>query len=249
MGVGGAAGRLIELRERERRAQFEAARSLLLARPRSLSGRRLPQSRGWLGRVLSRISPRARCSSASNAREPVRSTADNASSSMATARSASPARASASASAIFNSPSKYRTFCSRSSSTPRRMSASPSAGAPLAAVAQPSRNTPNAPCMGRSCSRARRTSSNTFGATRACSPRINSNKAACIRPTASVPTWVRPAIRVCIRSMSEIARSTSPRGHDATARLNIALAPASCPNRKARSSSRPGWNKASALSK
>ena len=134
------------------------------------------------------------------------------------ARSGSPARASASASAIFKSPSKYRTFCSRSSSTPRRMSSSPPPGAPLAAVAQPSRNTPNARHMGRSCSRARRASSKAFGAARAWSPRINSNMAACILPYASVPTWVRPAIRVCMRSMSEIARSTSPRGHDAIAR-------------------------------
>ena len=47
------------------------------------------------------------------------------------ARSGSPARASASASAIFNSPSNNRTFCSRSSSTPRRMSSSPSPSAPL----------------------------------------------------------------------------------------------------------------------
>ena len=64
------------------------------------------------------------------------------------ARSGSPARASASASAIFKSPSNIRTFCSRSSSTPRRMSSSPPPGAPLAAVAQPSRNTPNAPIHG-----------------------------------------------------------------------------------------------------
>ena len=59
------------------------------------------------------------------------------------------------------------------------------------------------------------------------SPRINSNMAACILPNASVPTWVRPAIRVCMRSMSEIARSTSPRAHEAIARLAIAATPGS----------------------
>ena len=48
------------------------------------------------------------------------------------------------------------------------------------------------------------------------SPRINSNKAACIFQTASVPTCVRPAIRVCVLSTREIARSTSPRGHNAS---------------------------------
>ena len=53
------------------------------------------------------------------------------------ARSGSPARASASASAIFNSPSNIRTFCSRRSSAPRRMSSSPSAGAPVCDAAKP----------------------------------------------------------------------------------------------------------------
>ena len=64
-----------------------------------------------------------------------------------------------------------------------------------------------------------------------------------ILPVASAPTRVRFAIRVCMRSMSEIAQSTSPRGHDAIARRAIAPTPASYPKRKARSSSRPGWNK------
>ena len=58
-----------------------------------------------------------------------------------------------------------------------------------------------------------------FGAARARSPRINSNKAACILPGASVPTWVRCAIRICIRSLSETARSTSPRGHDTSRQI------------------------------
>ena len=39
--------------------------------------------------------------------------------------------------------------------------------------------------------------------------------AACILPNASVPTWATLAIRVCMRSISEIARSTSPRGQAA----------------------------------
>ena len=67
MGFGGAAGRLIELGERKRRAQFEAARALLL-RDRDGGQESFFRRRGVGGVALSRISPRARCSSASNAR-------------------------------------------------------------------------------------------------------------------------------------------------------------------------------------
>ena len=65
------------------------------------------------GSCFNRISPRARCSSASNVRWPTRSAVASASSRMATARPGSPARASASASAIFTRPSKIRMFCAR----------------------------------------------------------------------------------------------------------------------------------------
>ena len=51
VGFGGAAGRLIELGERKRRAQTEAARSLLLSRRRWRTGRLLPPARGWRGRA------------------------------------------------------------------------------------------------------------------------------------------------------------------------------------------------------
>ena len=67
-------------------------------------------------------------------------------------------------------------------------------------------------------------------------------------PYASVPTWVRSATAL-EPSTREIARSISPSGHNATARLAIAATPGSSPKRKARSSSRPGWNRASALSR
>ena len=162
---------------------------------------------------------------------PARSHLASASSRMATARPESPARASASASAIFNRPSKNRMFCSRSCSTPRRMSSRPLPLAPLAADVQPSRNTPNARNMTSSCSRARRTNSKAFGVARRWSPRINSNMAAYKLPDASVLTWVRPATRVFMRSTSEIARSISPRGHEAAARLAIAATPGSHPKR------------------
>ena len=58
---------------------------------------------GLAGSRFSSISPRTRCSSASNARCPVRSHVASASSRTARARSTSPARASASASAILMS--------------------------------------------------------------------------------------------------------------------------------------------------
>ena len=51
VGVGGAAGRLVELGERKRSAQFEAARASAASRPRWRSGRLLPQARGWRGRA------------------------------------------------------------------------------------------------------------------------------------------------------------------------------------------------------
>ena len=96
------------------------------------------------------------------------------------ARSRSPARASASASAILKSPSKFRTVLFAQQLDAAAHVLEPARRARrVAAVAKPSRNTPNARHNGRSCSRARRASSNAFGAARAWSPRINSNMAAC----------------------------------------------------------------------
>ena len=51
VGIGGAGGRLVELGERKRRAQVEAARALLLSRWRWRSGKLLPRARGWRGRA------------------------------------------------------------------------------------------------------------------------------------------------------------------------------------------------------
>ena len=66
-GFDGATGRLIDFGERQRRAQFEAARALLLCDGDG------GQESVFRGRGVSRIAlqqdvPRARCSSASNAR-------------------------------------------------------------------------------------------------------------------------------------------------------------------------------------
>ena len=182
MGVGGAAGRLVELGERQRRAQFEAARALLLRdgdggqegffRGRGVGGVALEQD--FAARPMQFRFERAIAQCGRHVA--------SASSRIAMARSGSPARASASASAIFKSPSKIRTFCSRRA---RRRGACPRArspSAPLAAVAQPSRNTPNARHKGRSCSRARRASLEGVRRGARGSPRINSNMAACILP-------------------------------------------------------------------
>ena len=67
VGVGGAAGRLIELRQRQRRAQFKTARPLLL-RDRDGGQEGFFRGRGLAGSRFNRISPRTRCRSASNAR-------------------------------------------------------------------------------------------------------------------------------------------------------------------------------------
>ena len=58
MGFGGAAGRLVELGERKRRAQFEAARALLFRD--GDSGRKASSAgAGLAGSRFSRISPRS----------------------------------------------------------------------------------------------------------------------------------------------------------------------------------------------
>ena len=138
MGVDGAAGRLVEFGERERRAQFEAARRLAALRRRWRSGTLLRQAPGWRSRASAafrrgRDAVRRRmCDGRSVRTSPALRRGRR------VARSTSPARASASASAILRSPSN-RTFCSRRSSAPRRMSSSPPLGAPLSALARPSR--------------------------------------------------------------------------------------------------------------
>ena len=66
----------------------------------------------------------------------------------------SPARASASASQSSRARRRQNVLLAQKS-TPRRMSSSRSPGALASTVARPSRNTPNAAHIGRSCSRAR----------------------------------------------------------------------------------------------
>ena len=216
MGVGGAGGRLIEFGQRQRRAQFEAARGLLL---RDGDGVWKASSAGaGLRRLrLSSISPRARCSSASNARCPVRSHVASASSRIARARSTSPDRASASASAIFTSPSKVRSY---GRAEVRRLDAGPQARrwpCRFRAVAKPSRKTPTLPTMvnhararvGRVCGRT---------AIRERSPRISPNRAACKLPFARVPICAKLADLASASPMREAARPMSPNGHRVRAR-------------------------------
>ena len=219
VGVGGAGGRLVEFGQRQRGAQFEAARRLAASRRRWRSGSVFARARGWRGRASAAISPR----------DPMQLRFERA---IARSGRLSPAlrrgwrrRGLDRPLGLRPRPARFsrgrRTSgCSaaRSCSTPRRMSVE-SVGGRAGSRGRPTLEK-HAECaqQGRSCSRARRASSKTFVRARAWSPRINSNMAACILPSASVPTWVRSAIRVCMRSMSEIARSTSPRGHNASAR-------------------------------
>ena len=165
MRFSGAGGRLGVFGQRQRSAQFEAARALLLLRRRCRgSGKPSPGGRGIGG--IAREQDFCLAPDAAPPRMrgfPRRSDVASASSRTARARSGSPARASASANAIFKSPLNHRTFCSRSNSTPRRMSSSPPAGRAVAR-SRPTwcRNTPNARHRGRSCSRASRASSRVF---------------------------------------------------------------------------------------
>ena len=60
MGFGGAVGRLIELRQRQRRAQLETPRFLLCAMAMAVR-KASSAGTGLAGSRLSRISPRMRC--------------------------------------------------------------------------------------------------------------------------------------------------------------------------------------------
>ena len=68
MGFGGAAGRLVELGERKRRAQARSCARLAPSRWRWRSGRLPRRARDWRDRACSRISPRRRCRKASRER-------------------------------------------------------------------------------------------------------------------------------------------------------------------------------------
>ena len=187
MGVGEAGGSAIELGERERGADSSCAARLFRDRDGGKEGG--ARGRG-VGRVaFTSVSPRTRFIRFNRA-EARAVGGRQRSSRMATARSGSPARASASASPTFRWPSNIRTFCSRRSSAPWRVSSSPSAGAPCATPRNPAEHRERVqhlqvvlPCEA--------DESNAFCAARAGSPRINANMAACILPNASVPTSVR----------------------------------------------------------
>ena len=218
VGFGEAAGRLIEFGQRQRRAQFEAARTLLVRRPRLRSGGRLLRTRGRRGRASAgfrrgpdavplrtrdsqcgRRSPALRRGWRPRGRDrPPELPSRPAQSSIARRTTERSVRAAA----------RRRGACPRARRRPRRLRRTPNP-----------RETRRTRDTGSDrCSRARRASSTAFGATRARSPRISSNMAACILPGASVPTWVRSAIRASARRTRETARSTSPSGHNVSAR-------------------------------
>ena len=85
MGFHMSAGRLVELGERERRSQPEAARALLLRDAMAVWSASSAGAES-AGSRLSRISPRSRCRSASNAEWPACSAVASASSRMTSAR-------------------------------------------------------------------------------------------------------------------------------------------------------------------
>ena len=248
MGVGGAGGRLVELRERKRRAQFEAARALLLCdgdggqerffRGRGIGGVVLQQdfaARAMQFRLRMCDGPGDRPSPALRRGWRRRG-------------SGSPASASVFARAIFTSPSKIRMFCARKLSTPAAHAVEPAEQVALDPRPSIEKHSEGAE-LGRSCALAIRASSKELAFPLTGPPCINANWAANMCPRPIVLPCVRDAMRASIRDMNDAARSTSPRGHKTSARYAIAETPGSCPKRNARSSSRPGWNMASARSK
>ena len=220
MGVGGAAGRLIELGERQRRAQFEAARALLLRdgdggqegffRRRGVGGVALEQD--FAARPMQFRFERAiagalarRQRFVENGERAVR---------IARARFGLGQR-------DLNEPVEQQDVLLAQLSTPRRMAVE-SLGRARRLQRSPSRLEKRAEraehgefVLTRDVARVRRRSS----AAREWSPRISSNKAAC-----AVPKRERADMgeardpRSACASMSEIARSNSPRGHKANAR-------------------------------
>ena len=222
MGVGGAGGRLVELRERRAPRAVRSCACLAASRRRWRSGR-LFGGRG-IGGVAHEQDVAARpmqfgfeCAIAQCDRQSPtlrrgwrRRGPDR------------PPRPRPPPAQSSRDRQKTRTFCSRASC--RRRGACPRARASEPLRPSPTlRNTPKAPKHGggharRRGGRARRRSV----AARSGSPRINSKwPRACARRRC-VATWVRSAIRACIRVMSDAARSTSPRGHNTSARYAIA---------------------------
>ncbi len=186
VGFGGAGGRLIELGERKRRAQFETARALLLRdgdggqegffRRRGVGGIALEQDFAACPMQFrfERAMPVRRTSPALRPRSQGRDRDRPPALRPRRARSSSAHR------------TTERSVRARSS-TPRRMFARPSLEGPGVALAQPSKNTLNAQIMTSSCSCASRANSRAFAVARASLPRINSNIAAFNRPIPCVP--------------------------------------------------------------
>ena len=189
VGVGGAAGRLIEFGQRERRAQFEAARALLL---RDGDGR---QERVFRRRGISGVALQQDVAADAMQFRLERAMTD----ALARRQRLVEDRDSAVGVACVRFGFGQRNlqepveqqdvlFAQQLDAAAHVLEPAPEPPC-LAAVAKPSRNTPNARHMGRSCSRASRASSTAFGAARDESPRISSNRAACIFPFACVPIW------------------------------------------------------------
>ena len=214
VGVGGAAGRLVEFRERERRAQFEAARALLLrdsdrGLERFLCGRGVGGIAFQQNFAANAMQFGVECAMSGPFRCRQRFVEDR------EGAVESPARASASARAILTSPSKSRTFCSRRSSTPLRILSSPSVGVPASAVAQPSREDAACPehrqiVLARRCERVR----SMFVWARGSSPLIKAKSAACVAANASVLECVEPPSALSCAQRGRSRRAISPRGQE-----------------------------------
>ena len=197
VGVGGAAGRLVELGERERRAQFEAARALLLRdgdggqegffRGRGVGGVALQQD--FAARPMQfrferaiaqcdRTSPALRRGSRRRGRDrPPGPRPRPAQSSRAHRKSGRSARAG----------DRRRDACPRARRQARRPQRSPN----------PRKTRRTLETWVRSCSRASRASSTAFCAARARSPRISSNSAECVSSKRERADMREAASRAC----------------------------------------------------
>ena len=180
MGFDWAGGRLVELGQRQRRAQFEAARSLLLRdgdggqegffRRRGVGGVALQQD--FAARPMQFRFERAIADAIARRQRFVE---DRIGAVVITRLGLGLSQRN------LNNPSNIRTFCSRRSSTPRRMSSSPG----------PERRFRRRPALKEHAKRMKHwkvalardiSEFDDVRAARARWPRINSNKAACVFP-------------------------------------------------------------------
>ena len=216
MGFGGAGGRLIELGQRQRRAQVEAARALP---PRDGEGGPKASSAGagsW-----DRASAGVRREPGAVRRRmrdgPIRSEVASASSRIATARSEIARAGFGLGEPNLHEPVEDREHSGRAEA--RRRGACPRAlpGRAAHGLPQASRNRRRLDTSVRSCSRTSRASSTAFGAAREGRRASDSNIAASIAESARADMR-QAGDPLVMRSTSEVARATSPSAHGANAR-------------------------------